>query len=74
MGGLLGNGAANLSTMYTNPISCSIGGYFQERFSNPFSVPAINPNQYISKPETFNQAIPSNIDLVAGDRIIYNTP
>jgi cellulose biosynthesis protein BcsQ len=42
LGGLLGNGA-NLNGLYTQQTSCSIGRYFQDRFSNPFNTPPINP-------------------------------
>lgn len=70
LGGLLGNGSGNLSNLYSNPVSCSIGGYFQDRFPNPYNTPAINPITYISRPSNFNQDIPTNIDLIAGDRIV----
>jgi len=70
MGGLLGNGGNNLSSLYTPPVSCSIGGYFQDRFSNPFNTPVINSATYISNPSAFNHTIPVNIDLIAGDRIV----
>ncbi len=70
MGGLLGNGGANLDALYRNTPSTSIGGYFQERLSSPFQIQAINPNNYISTPSTANHNIPINIDLIAGDRIV----
>lgn len=70
MGGLLGNGSVNLNNL-TSPASvCTIGGYFQDRFSNPYSTPTINPLNYISNPSAVNGQIPVNIDLIAGDRIV----
>ncbi|NML40857.1 ParA family protein [Chitinophaga sp. G-6-1-13] len=70
MGGLVGGGSSNLSTLYTGSPSRSIGGYFQDRFSYPFQTPQINPSSYISIPAAFNNNIPTNIDLIAGDRIV----
>lgn len=70
MGGLLGNGGTNLANLTTVTNSCTIGGYFQERLSNPFNTPDINPSLYTSNPNTVNPQIPNNIDLIAGDRIV----
>jgi len=70
LGGLLGNGGTNLNGLYAQATACSIGGYFQDRFSNPFNTPTINPATYISNPSAFNSNIPVNIDLIAGDRIV----
>lgn len=70
MGGLLGNGGKNLDNLYNQTPSKSIGGYFQQRLSAPYQVPPIVSSNYISTPNTVNQNIPLNIDLIAGDRII----
>jgi cellulose biosynthesis protein BcsQ len=70
LGGLLGNGGDNLNGLYSQKTACSIGGYFQDRFSNPFNTPTINSATYTSNPSAFNQNIPVNIDLIAGDRIV----
>jgi cellulose biosynthesis protein BcsQ len=70
MGGLLGNGGTNLGNLTTPTSSCTIGGYFQERLSNPFNVPVINSALYTSNPSAVNGQIPVNIDLIAGDRIV----
>jgi cellulose biosynthesis protein BcsQ len=69
-GGLLGNGGQILSGLWENDNRNSIGGYFQIRLSNPYSIPTINYNQFISKPNVYNNSIPNNVDLIAGDRII----
>lgn len=70
LGGLLGNGGTNLNALYTQTPACSIGGYFQDRFATPYNTPAIIPARYISNPGASNQNIPTNIDLIAGDRIV----
>lgn len=70
MGGLLGNGSTNLNNL-TQPTSVrTIGGYFQDRFSNPYNTPTIDASSYISNPNAVNSKIPVNIDLIAGDRIV----
>jgi cellulose biosynthesis protein BcsQ len=70
MGGLLGNGGNNLSSLTTSERTRTIGGYFQDRLSNPFNVPDINANNYISNPNNFNNVIPNNVELIAGYRIV----
>lgn len=70
MGGLLGNGAVNLQSLTTPTSTRTIGGYFQDRFANPYSVPTIDHTLYISNPNLLNTNIPVNIDLIAGDRIV----
>lgn len=70
MGGLLGNGGNKLSQLWANHNRISIGGYFQVRLSNPYNIPQINYQDYIVKPNIYNENIPENIDLIAGDRII----
>lgn len=70
MGGLVHNGGINLSSLYSTTISRSIGGFFQLKLSNPYNTPAFNPSDYLVSPSLFNSQIPSNIDLLAGDRIV----
>ena len=71
LGGLLGNGSGNLQMLQnTFPIRKTIGGYFQSRFPNPFSPQQLNVSDYICKPFSYNQFIPQNIDLLAGDQIV----
>ena len=70
MGGLLGNGSTNLANLTTPTSVRTVGGYFQDRFSNPYNTPNIVASNYISNPSAVNQKIPINIDLIAGDRII----
>lgn len=70
MGGLLKNGGGNLTKLYDQPVSKSIGGYFQLRLENPYTPPAIPIDNYMVQPFEFNDQIPQNVDLIAGDRII----
>jgi cellulose biosynthesis protein BcsQ len=70
LGGLEGNGSDNLNTLYETNGRVSIGGYFQNRLPSPFEPRNIDPDHYITQPNKFNVHIPSNIDLVAGDRIV----
>ncbi|CAM3991782.1 MULTISPECIES: ParA family protein [Flavobacterium] len=70
MGGLLNNGGRNLNNLTTQSLTRTIGGYFQDRLSNPFNTPNINPNNYLSNPNSVHSIIPDNIDLIAGDRIV----
>lgn len=70
LGGLEGNGSANLDKLYEKNGRVSVGGYFQQRLPTAHSTPAIDPDHYLCKPSDFNPHIPSNLHLLAGDRII----
>ncbi|MDM8232988.1 ParA family protein [Phocaeicola barnesiae] len=72
LGGLLGNGGHNLSQIWEkNANRRSIGGYFQQRLSTPYNIPAnIDLNEYLTHPTDYNANIPQNIDMIVGDRII----
>ncbi len=70
LGGLIGQGSTNLNQLHSLPKRCSIGGYFQNRLPSPYSMPNINPYDYICQPSLFNPNIPSNISLVAGDALV----
>lgn len=69
LGGLLGNGAGNLNNLYGEKRK-SVGGYFQDRLPSPFTMPEINPHEYIIKPVIYNPSIPENVSLLAGDPIV----
>ncbi len=71
LGGLTGSGSQNLNKLQSYPVRKSIGGYFQERLPSPYVIPAtIDVHYFISKPNGFNNNIPNNIDLVAGDALV----
>ncbi len=69
LGGLLGNGASNLNSLYTTKRK-SVGGYFQDRLPSPFTMPQLNCGEYIVQPIRYNKAIPKNVFLLAGDPIV----
>lgn len=70
LGGLIGCGSKNLNKIHSKTVRCSIGGYFQERLPSPYSMPKIEPHDFISKPYRFNNKISKNIDLIAGDALV----
>lgn len=70
LGGLNGRGSDKLLAREGLVPRCSIGGYFQLRLPSPYQVPNFQPQDYITKPVEFNEAIPENIDLVCGDPIL----
>ncbi|MFE8010880.1 ParA family protein [Streptomyces sp. NPDC057418] len=69
-GGLAFRGSEVLLARQGEPTRRTIGGYFEMRLSSPFTPPTIVAADYISKPSQFNQSIPDNIDLIAGDPLL----
>ena len=71
LGGLLGKGSANLLNLQQETPRKSIGGYFQQRLPSPYSMPdSINVSDFVSIPSKYNDSIPSNIALLAGDALV----
>jgi len=70
LGGLVGGGSNNLNTLHLQNPRRSVGGYFQERLPSPYAMPNINPQSYLSQPNQFNNYIPQNIHLFAGDALV----
>src|SRR6266545_288672 len=70
LGGQENNGGATLLALHGRPGRCSIGGYFQARLPKPYDKSSIQPRGYISRPSDFNNAIPQNISLLAGDPLL----
>jgi cellulose biosynthesis protein BcsQ len=70
LGGLANNGSNNLLIRQGATPRATIGGYFQSRLPSPFSRIAFNPADYLTKPQTFNSNIPSNITLLCGDPML----
>lgn len=71
LGGLLGEGSTNLLALQQEFPRRSIGGYFQERLPSPYSMPdALNASDFISVPSEYNDEIPKNISLLAGDALV----
>ncbi len=70
LGGLNNGGSARLLALQHKSPRCTVGGYFQARLPSPYSMPSINPADFISHPSQLNSGIPSNIDLVCGDPLL----
>ena len=71
LGGLLGAGSSNLLNLQQETPRRSIGGYFQHRLPSPYSMPdGIDVSDFVSIPSKYNDNIPSNIALLAGDALV----
>ena len=71
LGGLLGEGSTNLLNLQQETPRKSIGGYFQQRLPSPYSMSdSIDASDFISIPSKYNDNIPSNIALLAGDALV----
>lgn len=70
LGGQEHDGGKNLLQLHGELQRKSIGGYFQERLPKPFNSTTIGHLNYISNPSNFNQYIPENIRLLAGDPLL----
>lgn len=70
LGGLTGQGGVKLVKLHSLPVRKSIGGYFQARLPSPYTMPVVNPDDYLSSPAGVNAQIPANIDLLAGDPLV----
>lgn len=70
LGGLVGSGGANLANLHALTPRKSVGGYFEKRMPAPFTMPAINIQDFISTPNDYNADIPPNVHLLAGDPIV----
>jgi cellulose biosynthesis protein BcsQ len=70
LGGLNNKGSDKLLSQQGLVPRCSVGGYFQLRLPSPYTVPAFNAQDFITKPSTFNKAVPANVDLVCGDPLL----
>ena len=70
LGGQEHHGGRNLLLLHGEIQRQSIGGYFQERLPKPFDTPSIIHQNYISDPSKFNQLIPTNVKLMAGDPLL----
>lgn len=70
LGGLNNRGSERLLQMQHQAPRCTIGGYFQARLPSPYSMPTINPADFIAHPSQYNSGIPGNIHLVCGDPLL----
>jgi cellulose biosynthesis protein BcsQ len=70
LGGLEGTGGDNLSALQQNSPRTTLAGYFQIRLPSPYAIPQFDPDDFICRPYEYNQNIPTNIHLVAGDALV----
>lgn len=70
LGGLNNKGSEKLLERQGMVPRCSIGGYFQLRLPSPYAPPAFNAHDFVTKPNSYNTAIPKNIDLICGDPLL----
>lgn len=70
LGGLDKNGSQRLLERHGQTPRCSLGGYFQLRLPSPYAPPSFSAHDFITKPNEYNVAIPSNVDLVCGDPLL----
>ncbi|MED4300180.1 ParA family protein [Geobacillus stearothermophilus] len=70
LGGLINEGAKKLEHLHSLDPRKSVAGYFQDRIASPFSYAKIETSKYICNPSEYNNSIPSNIDLLAGDHMV----
>jgi len=70
LGGQENGGGKNLLNLYKQENRRSIGGYFQSRLPKPYDHSSLEPSVYLSQPNKYNNAIPENITLLAGDPLL----
>jgi cellulose biosynthesis protein BcsQ len=70
LGGLMGGGSNNLNVLHNQKPRKSVGGYFQVRLPSPYTTPNIDTQDYLSQPSQYNNNIPHNIHLFAGDALV----
>lgn len=70
LGGLMGEGSDNLSSLQSETPRRSVGGYFEQRLPSPYTVPAIKGESFLCNPSATNNAISGNIRLLAGDPLL----
>lgn len=70
LGGLNNKGSEKLLERQGLTPRCSVGGYFQLRLPSPYAPPVFDAHDFITKPHTYNLALPANVDLVCGDPLL----
>jgi cellulose biosynthesis protein BcsQ len=70
LGGLNNKGSEKLLERQGLVPRCSIGGYFQMRLPSPFTAPAFEAGDFITKPNAYNAGVPVTVDLVCGDPLL----
>lgn len=70
LGGLMGGGSESLTQLQSRSPRCTVGGYFESRLPSPYTAPDIAAEDFLCSPFDFNNAIPVNITLMAGDPLL----
>lgn len=70
LGGLNNKGSDKLLERQGLVPRCSVGGYFQLRLPAPYAPPTFNAHDFITKPNSYNNGVPINVDLVCGDPML----
>lgn len=70
LGGLNNKGSEKLLVRQGLVPRCSVGGYFQLRLPAPYAPPTFNAHDFITKPNSYNSGVPTNVDLVCGDPML----
>lgn len=70
LGGLIGNGGENLSHLSNDELRRTVGGYFDCRIQSTFNAVKFSPEDFLCLPSQYNDKIPSNVELLAGDRLV----
>lgn len=70
LGGQEGGGSDNLLKNQGFIPRKSIGGYFDVRLKSPYSAPEFVGQDFVCKPNDFNDNVPSNVDLICGDALL----
>src|SRR5450756_550542 len=70
LGGLNNKGSEKLLERHGLVPRCSLGGYFELRLPSPYAPPSFAAHNFVTNPNSYNPAIPANIDLVCGDPLL----
>lgn len=70
LGGQENSGIDNLLRAHGSTPRRSVGGYFDNRLSSPFSPVGFNTLDYILTPSEYNNTISPNIDIITGDPLV----
>ena len=71
LGSLNGNGGTLLEKLQKDQnYRKTVGGYFQNRFKQPYANPDFQPEKFLITPSEYNHSIPGNIKLLCGDPIV----
>lgn len=69
-GGLTNGGSDVLLARQGEATRRTIGGYFETRLPSPYTAPPLDADAFISTPSHYNNSVPENIDLIAGDPLL----